>query len=387
MQVFKLYFKILNKQKYSFLMYIIIFIMIMFLLLSSSGNEFTNFESSKTTVAIENLDKKSELMEHFTDYIKEHCEIVELENSSEAISDALYYRSVDYVITIPEGFAQDFVQGFDVKLEKQFVPDSAASLLIDDYINRYFEVVRCYLETLPQETLDEILEVADATLMETASTQIYQKSHTKEEESSKFYNTYFNPFSYILMNCFITGVGLILFSFHNIDIRRRNLVSTLSIRSMNVQLILGNAVFCLGFVTLFSVLAIVLNPSHMVNFDTFLYLLNTIVYSISALAFSYLIGIVILSRRAVTAISSVASLGMAFIGGAFVPQTLLNDSVIRIAIFTPVYWYVRVNNAILDLGVFHANEVNHIYEMMGIQLGFAAVFFTLVMVVSKKKRN
>jgi ABC-2 type transport system permease protein len=43
---------------------------------------------------------------------------------------------------------------------------------------------------------------------------------------------------------------------------------------------------------------------------------------------------------------NVLTLGMSFISGVFVPQAILGKTVLTIAQFTPVFWFVKANIAI-----------------------------------------
>jgi len=47
-----------------------------------------------------------------------------------------------------------------------------------------------------------------------------------------------------------------------------------------------------------------------------------------------------------SAAANVFSLGSCFISGVFVPQDLMSNTVLKIASFTPNYWFVKANNSI-----------------------------------------
>ena len=64
----------------------------------------------------------------------------------------------------------------------------------------------------------------------------------------------------------------------------------------------------------------------------------------------------------------------------------LGDSVLRIASFTPTYWFVNANNRIAELTQFNFSNIEPILSCMLIQLGFALAFFTTALVISKKRR-
>jgi ABC-2 type transport system permease protein len=79
------------------------------------------------------------------------------------------------------------------------------------------------------------------------------------------------------------------------------------------------------------------------------------------------------------------ALGFCFISGVFVPQQFLGSSVLEIASFTPSYWFVKANNQIAELTQFDFAYVEPIVSGMLIQVGFALAFFTVALVIGKKK--
>jgi len=116
-----------------------------------------------------------------------------------------------------------------------------------------------------------------------------------------------------------------------------------------------------------------------------LYWVNATVFALTALSLSYLVGITVKSRKAVAALSTALSLSLAFISGMFVPQEYLGDSVLKVASFTPTYWYIKANNSIMNITNFKWDNISGIIAMMAIQLGFAAAIISIAMVVSKRK--
>lgn len=384
MQVFKLYFKILNKQKFAFFLYIGIFVLVMLLLVKNNTESTDTFKEEKVSIAVINEDRTSPMLSHFMEYLNQAFVIREVANEKEAISDALYYEKIQYCLTIPEGFFEQFLNGKSATMEKRSNPIPANNLSADSLIENYLNIARTYMEYTNSTDITKLLEYMDQTLSAEVTLSTYQAQESLEAKSNAYYRAYFNVFSYVLLSCFITGVGLILISFNNIDIRRRNLVSTLSPRWMNFQLILGNGVFCIAYVLLFCILSIFMNPYKYANAHTILFFINALILSFPALALSYLIGMIVKNRNAITAISTALSLGFAFIGGAFVPQYLLGEGVQKISALTPVYWYIKANDIIADLVEIRLNDVIRIIQLMGIQLGFAAMLFTIVMVISKK---
>jgi ABC-2 type transport system permease protein len=101
---------------------------------------------------------------------------------------------------------------------------------------------------------------------------------------------------------------------------------------------------------------------------------------------SYLIGTAVTNQEALSAVCNVVTLGPSFISGVFVPQELISQSVLRIASFTPSYWYVKANNEIAGLTSFGFEQLESVFSSILIQLGFAVAMFAVALVVAKRKR-
>ena len=117
-----------------------------------------------------------------------------------------------------------------------------------------------------------------------------------------------------------------------------------------------------------------------------LYALNSLVFVIIALSIGFLLGN-ICDSKIISPISTVISLGCAFLGGSFVPQEVLGENVLKIARIIPSYWFVKANDTIAETGVFTSGALKEIFGYMGIQLCFAAAFLAVALVVIKRKRT
>jgi ABC-2 type transport system permease protein len=387
MQVFRTYFKILKKQMVAILIYAGLFLGLSILLSSSATEEKVEFEPSKVNVMIVNEDGQNSFIDGFLDHFKEYVTLIETEEDEDARRDALFFRKVVYILTIPEGFTEGFLTGEEVSLIKQSVPDSIDAMSVDTTIDNYFNMARVYIKHVPELSYDKLNAYIEENLK--AQTQVaFSIARVDEIGYSNEYNkNYFNYLGYINIAAFITGVSIVMLSFHGIDIRRKHFASPLTGRSMNAQLLFANLLFILAYLVIFIVAGYFLNKHRVVNANTILTWINAFVFSLTALSISYLVGITVKSRKAIAAIATALSLSLAFISGIFVPQEYLGASVLRVASFTPTYWFVKANNAIETISSFQWTEASKVYGFMGIQLGFAAAIISIALVVSKRKRQ
>jgi ABC-2 type transport system permease protein len=156
--------------------------------------------------------------------------------------------------------------------------------------------------------------------------------------------------------------------------------------TFNLQLIMGNLVFAFVCYMLLAGFGFILNRENMMSYNGLLLCVNALVFTISALSISYLVGLLIKNVNAQSAIANVLALGFSFLSGVFVPQQFLSDKTLAIASFTPTYWYVKANNVIGTLSSFSFDNLSEVLTYMLIELGFALAIFSVALVVSKQKR-
>lgn len=385
MQVFKVYFKIIRANLRIICIYLTVFLSVtpMFSAASSPKGE-ESFSKSKVKAVFINLEGETTLIRGLKDYLSEYVNFVYVENGQEQLQDALFYREVEYIITIPQSFTEDFLQGKAVEVEKTTVPDSTAKVYVDMAINKYLNTARIFINNLPGITEEELVKSVSKTTA--PEVQVDLKSYGDKKQNTSAAVSYFNYLAYSLLAMLILGVSSNLMVFNDKNLKRRNLCSPMKDRSFNIQLIAANVVFgfiCCGIMIAFTV---ILNKNNITFHNGLLLSINALVFTIAALSISYLIGILIKSKSVQSAISNILSVGLSFLSGVFVPQEFLSEKTQTIASFNPTYWYVKANNVIGSISNGGSSNLSTILTYMLIQLGFAVAIFSVALVVSKQKR-
>jgi ABC-2 type transport system permease protein len=114
-------------------------------------------------------------------------------------------------------------------------------------------------------------------------------------------------------------------------------------------------------------------------------ILNSFIFTISALGIGFLIGTILKSKNAINGIMNVIALGSSFLCGCFVPVEFMPSSVVNFSKILPSYWYVQNNNFIKTVEVFDYSSVRTILINMTVVLGFALIFFIVTNVIIKLK--
>ncbi len=337
MQVYKTFFKVIQKNRALFMIYLVIFMLLALLLSSTSAPpQDTDFTKVKINIAFINNDEDSLLVNGLKTYLGENATLVDIPDDTQKLQDALFFRQVEYILRVPQGFTEGMLNGNDVQLEKTIVPDSTSNIYMDLLINKYLNTVKTYTTYLPGLSQNDLAKHLKNDLAKNSKvTMISTETHSLFAQKSGYY---FNYLAYSLFAILILGVCSVMLVFNDTDLKRRNLCSPIRSANMNFQMILGNLSFAiLTWLVLISA-SFVMYGSFMLTTTGLLLLLNSFVFTLAALSISYLVANLVKSRGAMNAIANVFALGTSFISGVFVPQELLGKNVLTIASFTPTYW-------------------------------------------------
>lgn len=385
MQVFKTYFKIIKSNLMQMLIYIVIFVGLAVLFsMMVQPQKSVSFTPQKPLVAVVNHDENSELVRGFTDYLEKNADIVPLKDDPSTLKDALFFREVVYIMTIPEGFTQSFMRSENPEIIENTVPDSDFSYQTSQLVNQYFNTARLYLKGIPDMSQKELSNKTAASMEDETTVTLNQISI---EEGVPSYSYYFSYLAYALLAVMILGISSIMMVFNNPDIKRRNSCAPMRLKSFNTQLAIASTVFGIAVWAFMMLIAFVLYDITPENLPLVLLCsVNALLMTFTALGIAFLTGQFIRSYNIQSAVANVVSLGLCFLSGVFVPQNLLGDSVMAIASFTPTYWYVKANNTIIGLKNFSMEALSPVFTDMLILTGFIIAVFAVGLMISKYRQ-
>ncbi len=386
MPVFKLSLKIIKQNLSAMSIYLIILLVMSIMLTSAVKNEekkVASFDRAKEDIAFIS-EEDTKLVQGLKDELSKVANFIELENETNAMQDALFFRDVVSIIQIEEGFTEKFINKEEVSLEISNIPDSYSSVYIGMTIDQYLNTARLYLGQDDSLSQEELTKNVAEDLGVTTPVNVLETGVNSIDLNSSVY--YFNFLAYSLLAVLIFGIGTIMVAFKDPDIQMRNNSSPYSVTRINMETILGIFVFTLITWLIMISFHFILNTVSVFSTSSLYFIINSLVFTFCGTGISFLLGTIIKSRDAISTASNVLTLGSSFIGGAFVPQELLGDFALRIGSFTPAYWYVRANNQIGSLTVFNIETLKPVYSSMIIQIGFGVLFFTMAIISSNKKR-
>lgn len=382
MIVFKTYADIMKRQFPVVILYATILILLLSILSNTTQEKtFTGYEQTKVRIAVFNYDTDSELIDQLLSYLTEYCELVTISDQWQGQLDALYYRDVYSVLTIPTGFTQKIMNNEEVKLEITSLENTQEACYVNQAVNAYLDYVKFYIlldSTMEiQEVLKSVNEMVDTKV------QVVSAGVESVNEENAQVNKYYNLLGFVLFVCIIVVVCSAMGAYQKRNIDKRHMIAPLPTASLNLQLLLANLVYTYMYTLLFLALFLAIGNEKGLHINTVFYWLNTFAYATSILFFAYFLTYWLKNKRMISVIANTIGLVLACMSGVFIRQEYLNEKLVKLASLMPVYWYIHGNDIIMRLSKSHIAQSVALAKTIGIQLLFAAMFCCLVLVVSK----
>lgn len=385
MPVYKLCMKITKKNIPNLLIYIIVFLVVSSIMAASaqkSLKEQEAFSRMKSNIAFIN-EEESPLIEGLKDELGKAANFVELPDETEALQDALFFRRIVYILRIPKGFTQRFINGDYMPLEKTIVPDTYSSAYIDLAINKYLNTARLYIQHMDGITQEELVSHLKENLSKETNVEIPSSELKADLNYSNFF---FNYLAYSLLSILIMGMSALMISYNDRDLKRRVGCSPLSDTAANLQFILANLTFAMVSWLIMVIFCLIIDAKNILTLNTFYFVVSSFVFAFCGSGMGFLIGSVAKGTETISAITNVVVLGSCFLSGVFVPAEFLGSTALKIASFMPSYWYVKANNQIAQLTHFNFEYIKPVLSDMAIVFCFGIAFFALSLVVRKNRR-
>lgn len=380
MTVFKAFWKVIKKYKGTIILYTVMLILFGGLNMTSN-NISTTFVDSKPDILIVNNDEEVGITKNLVDYLKNNGNVIDVEKDEDSINDSLFYREVNYVIYIPKNYREDILNGLDPEIEIKTTGDYEAGLA-EVLLSRYLKVQKIYSDSIDDE--NELISLINENMNIKTNVELVSKVDTTK--TSKIAR-YFNFASYSIMAVVIYIICLVLSSFHEKNVNKRNIVSSMNYKKQNRLILYASISYGVIIFILYVLLGVIILGTDILSLRGFIYILNTLLFTFCSLTIALFISIAINNKNAINGIVNVVALGSAFLCGAFVPAQWLPKSVLAFAHVLPSYWYINSNDLLTNLEVINITNLNRIFVNMAVVLGFSLLFIVLNNIVSKKKRS
>ncbi len=375
MIVFKNYFKLLRNAYLTIFIFlaITIFMTVIFTMQTPPQEEF---QTMTPIITVINNDD-GEIAAGLVDFLSEKAQLKDL--AEDEIKDELFFAEIAAAVVIKEGFSEQLKKGKEPKIQIIQSPERVSAINIGLLVNKYLNLASLYLQTDLEAA--EIVALLEEDLAEEVAID-FQKD---EEEITALDKTtvYFNFVGYGLLAAIIGSVAFIMRSYYDINIRMRSACAPISRARYNQQIIMGNIVLATFLWFIFILVAYLFFGNLLFSLNASLMIIQAFVYAQVALAIAYAIGIFVKSSEVQNGLATVVPLALAFLGGAFVPQFILGENVLRVAQFTPLYWYVRLNDMLSESGI-NSNIWQEFYLTIMILLLFMVIIYGIVFFLQRK---
>jgi len=386
MPIFKVCLKIINKNKGIMSIYILAFVMVSGIVMKmNQATEMPeNFNDTKATIAILS-EEETQLTKALEQILSNVAEVVVIDDDAETIQDAFYFRELHMIVRIPVDFTASVLSANPLPIKTTTIPNSTEAIQVTLQMNQFLKLAALYTSANPNIQEEELISnLVENMNIETKVTLIDPNPKVVEGNLMPFF---FNYLAYSYMFVMILGVSSIMLVFSRREIKWRNACGPVNRFKMSVQFLLANAVFAIGTWLILIVLCLLFDYKNVFKPNTLYFLLNSIVFGISVLGLSFLLGNLIKSRDATSAVANIITLSSCFISGVFVPQQFLGEGVLRVASFFPTYWYVKANIKIAALTQFNFSSLKEILGVILIELGFATAFIAVSLAVGRRQAH
>jgi ABC-2 type transport system permease protein len=148
MQVFKAFFKTVKRQLSSLLIYFFIFLALTILLTNNGkAQQETTFKAAKINIAVIDRDHTT-LSKSLYDYIDAKQKMVTIKDDKETMSDELFYRNVEYILIINQGFEENIKEGNCENIVQNIkVPQSISGQFVDNQVDQYLSTLSTYVSS------------------------------------------------------------------------------------------------------------------------------------------------------------------------------------------------------------------------------------------------
>ena len=383
MTVFKGYMKAALRQKFVIILYLCIFLglgTMMVLSMDETEEEMGTSENILMTV----IDRdKTTLSKGLVEHLDKTQDLVELPDEKDVLREELYYGNIQYVLIIPEGFEEVLVDGEDGEgfLEGTGRPGSMQDRYMKELTNAYTNGISAYLSYgfTPEEAKEHLAGI------EQKEIDVSMMNGTRKMSKVAATLQYL-PFVLIALSCYV--IGFVMLDYQRQEIRRRMAVSAVSKRRQTFQFLM--ALLAIG--CFFYLVSLILTAG--LNFTTVMdepgkiyYLINIGIMVLVGLSISFLVVSLSKTGSGVNGLANVIALGMSFICGVFIPDTMLSASVKQVARFLPVYWYEQNNTILGTHTVLSDLMMEKLEEGYFNQIVFVVLIILLTLWINRRKEK
>ena len=385
MQLFNTYFKFIYRKKSLILTYVLIFsgLSIAMMVVQNKSGGAESYVQKKVDIAIVDRDQ-SAVSKALTKYLEGQNTRKKIKDDEDSFKNELYWRNVNYILVIPDGFEQDVMQGKQNVLSAKKVRAAVETAYVEEEIGSFLNLYTLYLnagystENAVKKTKHDLAQKASVTL---------EKRNDGRSERKNVGALYYQYLPYVMISVGILIVAAILVIFYQEDVKKRCICSSTSLKEQNKQLIFASLFSCFLLTAFFYLLGLVVTKGKLIGQVHFwFYGINAFCFMLVVLALSFLLANMVHTENGINGCSNVLSLALCFLGGIFVPYSIMPDAVVKAAHFIPTYWYTMALEEVAYMTKVTPEFLREFSMDVLVEVVFAFTMLSAGLLLSKRRR-
>ena len=389
MQAFKAALRIYFKHPVYIAIYIItLSMMAVFIGKSVTTDTAGAFTVERPQVAIIDRDG-SALSKGLTSFVAGHGIRVKVADDKVALQDAMAQGDATWIMVIPDGFGQDFLAatssgGTTPAVKTIMGQNMTAGTYLEQLTNAWLKTARTYGKSGVVTDQSELARLTSADMAKSARVTTVQLKSAVPPSQQYLTFLLFSIFS-ITLSIIVSG-GLIMATFNRTEVRKRDLASPVSSVLRNLQIAGATLVVALVAWAWVSVLGLVVFGGVLTGVSTSviaLLLVSLLVYCSIPLAICFFLGQITGNELVLNAVGNIIGLTLSFLGGLWIPVSLMNSTMQTVSHFVPTTYYGDAIMRLADMKTVSLNTLAPVFQNWAVILLFSAAIFVVALAIGR----
>lgn len=352
----------------------------------------SSYEPVRASVAVVDEDG-SDLSRALASWAGGRFELVET-NGAQEVQDALARSLVDCVLVLPQGFGQELLDaartGDDLpNVQATYGADVQTGVLAAQEASQWVSLAGSAAALEPDAVACAVGELATQAMGQRADVATLTSADAGDVRTTAGATTYFNFSAYPIMSSVVVTVGLVLSVFSESEVRRRQGCAPVSPARLDASLLGGCLVLALGAWAWTSVLGLAVFADELSNVpaaNLALLLVAQLAISLTPLSLAFMLSRLGLREQGLNAAGNIGGMVLTFLGGAWVPLSLMSEEVRTVAHFVPTYWVSDAVTTLLGASALTASDLARVGTDIGVATLFAVAIAALGLALSRARR-
>lgn len=352
----------------------------------------SSYEPVRASVAVVDEDG-SDLSRALASWAGGRFELVET-NGAQEVQDALARSLVDCVLVLPQGFGQELLDaartGDDLpNVQATYGADVQTGVLAAQEASQWVSLAGSAAVLEPDAGAGAVGELATQAMGQRADVATLTSADAGDVRTTAGATTYFNFSAYPIMSSVVVTVGLVLSVFSESEVRRRQGCAPVSPARLDASLLGGCLVLALGAWAWTSVLGLAVFADELSDVpaaNLALLLVAQLAISLTPLSLAFTLSRLGLREQGLNAAGNIGGMVLTFLGGAWVPLSLMSEEVRTVAHFVPTYWVSDAVTTLLGASALTASDLARVGTDIGVATLFAVAIAALGLALSRARR-